>query len=134
MEQLAITEKEGANYLLYELNGALNAYTMGEFQNTLYDAVVKNNIVLDLSNLIELDPSGIGFLMAAFNDSVEAGYKLYFMSMSNEAEKAIASTGFKSEFNLINAVTEVNQFTKMNNHLKQKSTSKGSAFFMQSYY
>ena len=28
--------------------------------------------------------------------------------MSNEAEKAIASTGFKSQFNLINSVTEAN--------------------------
>ncbi len=107
MEQLAIVEKEGANYKLYELEGALNAYTLGEFQNTLYSAVLQNNIVLDMSKLIELDPSGIGVLMAAFNDSVEAGHTLYFMTMSNEADKAIASTGFKSLFNIINAVTEV---------------------------
>jgi len=46
-------------------------------------------------------------LMAAFNDSEEANHKLYFMSMSNESEKAIASTGFKSLFNIVNSVTEV---------------------------
>lgn len=107
MEQITITEKDGANYHLYELEGALNAYTLGEFQDTLYDAVQKNNIVLDMSRLIELDASGIGLLMAAFNDSEEAGYKLYFMTMSNEADKAIAATGFKYVFNLINSVTEV---------------------------
>ena len=109
MEQLSIVEKDGANYHLYELEGALNAYTIGEFQNTLYEAVHKNNIVLDMSKLVELDPAGIGFLMAAFNDSEDVGNKLYFMSMSNEAEKAIAATGFKYLFNLINSVTEVNQ-------------------------
>ncbi len=107
MEQITITEKDGANYHLYELEGALNAYTLGEFQDTLYDAVQKNNIVLDMSRLIELDASGIGLLMAAFNDSEEAGHKLYFMTMSNEADKAIAATGFKYVFNLINSVTEV---------------------------
>lgn len=107
MEQLSIVEKDGANYHVYELEGALNAYTLGEFQTTLYEAVLKNNIVLDMSRLIELDPAGIGFLMAAFNDSEEAGFKLYFMSMSNEVEKAIAATGFKYVFNLINSVTEV---------------------------
>ena len=107
MEQLSIVEKDGANYHLYELDGALNAYTLGEFQDTLYDAVQKNNIVLDMSRLIELDASGIGLLMAAFNDSEEAGHKLYFMTMSNEADKAIAATGFKYVFNLINSVTEV---------------------------
>ena len=107
MEQLSIVEKDGANYHLYELEGALNAYTLGEFQDTLYDAVQKNNIVLDMSRLTELDASGIGLLMAAFNDSEEAGHKLYFMTMSNEADKAIAATGFKYVFNLINSVTEV---------------------------
>ena len=108
MEQLSITEKEGANYHLYELQGSLNAYTLGEFQSTLYDAIQKNNIVLDMSKLVELDPAGIGFLMAAFNDSEDVGNKLYFMSMSSESEKAIAATGFKSLFNIINSVTEVN--------------------------
>ncbi|MBR6340675.1 MAG: STAS domain-containing protein [Treponema sp.] len=107
MEQITITEKDGANYHLYELEGALNAYTLGEFQETLYDAVQKNNVVLDMSRLIELDASGIGLLMAAFNDSEEVGHKLYFMTMSNEADKAIAATGFKYVFNLINSVTEV---------------------------
>ena len=107
MDQLNIVKKDGANYELYELNGALNAYTMGEFQDTLYAAVLQKNIVLDMSKLIELDASGLGFLMAAFNDSEEAGNKLYFMSLSNEADKAITSTGFKYLFNLINAVTEV---------------------------
>ena len=107
MEQITITEKDGANYHLYELEGALNAYTLGEFQDTLYDAVQKNNIVLDMSRLVELDASGIGLLMAAYNDSEDAGNKLYFMTMSNEADKAIAATGFKYVFNLINSVTEV---------------------------
>ena len=107
MEQLSIVEKDGANYHLYELDGALNAYTLGEFQTTLYEAVQHNNIVLDMSKVIELDPTGVGFLMAAFNDSEEAGHSLYFMSLSNEAEKAIAATGFKYLFNLINSVTEV---------------------------
>ena len=107
MEQLSIVEKDGANYHLYELDGALNAYTIGEFQNVLYEAVKQNNIVLDMSHVVELDPTGMGILMAAFNDSEEAGYSLYFMSVSNEAEKAISNTGFKQVFNLINSVTEV---------------------------
>ena len=106
MEQLSIVEKDGANYKLYELVGALNAYTIGEFQQKLYDDVQKNNVVLDMSELIELDPSGIGVLMAAFNDADETSHKLYFLSMSSEAERAISATGFKSVFNLINSVTE----------------------------
>ena len=107
MEQLSIVEKDGANYKLYELVGALNAYTIGEFQTKLYEDVAKNNVVLDMTNLIELDPSGMGVLMAAFNDAEETGHRLYFLTMSSESERAIASTGFKNVFNLINSVTEV---------------------------
>ena len=51
-------------------------------------------------------PSGVGFLMAAFNDAEAYGHKLYFLSLSNEAEKALAATGFKNEFHLINSITE----------------------------
>ncbi|MCQ2592361.1 MAG: STAS domain-containing protein [Treponema sp.] len=107
MEQLTLVEKDGANYHLYELEGALNAYTIGEFQDILYAAVLKKNIVLDLSKIVEIDGSGIGLLMAAFNDSEDSNHKMYLMSMSNESEKAIASTGFKSVFHIINSVTEV---------------------------
>ena len=57
---------------------------------------------------LRITPSSSSFLMAAFNDSEDVGHKLYFMSMSNEAEKAISATGFKYLFNLINSVTEVN--------------------------
>ncbi len=106
MEQLTIVEKEGANYKLYELKGGLTAYTLGEFENKLYEAVIKKNVVLDMTNLIEMDSSGMGMLMAAFNDSVDAGFKLYFLSMSNESSRALAETGFKSEFFIINSITE----------------------------
>ncbi|MCQ2583331.1 MAG: STAS domain-containing protein [Treponema sp.] len=107
MEQLTIVEKAGANYKEFILEGALNAYTVGEIQDNLYDSVQKNNVVLDMSKLIELDASGLGVLMAAFNDCEEAGHKLYFMAMSNESEKMLASTGFKHLFYQITAVTEV---------------------------
>jgi len=107
MEQLNVIEKEGANYKQYTLQGALNAYTLGEFSEKLYAEVLKVNVVLDMSELIELDMSGIGCLMAAFNDAEDSGKKLYFLNMSNEAQQAINNTGFKYLFNLINSVTEV---------------------------
>ncbi|MCQ2598057.1 MAG: STAS domain-containing protein [Treponema sp.] len=106
MEQLTITEREGANYRFYELKGGLSSYTLGDFENKLYENVLKKNVVLDMSQLVELDSSGLGLLMAAFNDANDAGNKLYFLSMSNESLRALTETGFKSEFNIINSITE----------------------------
>jgi anti-anti-sigma factor len=106
MNQLTITEKSGANYLLYELDGSLNAYTLAEFQQKVYAAIQKSNVVLDLSKVIDIDSSGIGVIMAAFNDGEDCGHTLYLMALSNECEKAIDATGFKNVLKIINAVTE----------------------------
>ena len=36
MDQLTIREKVGANYMLLELSGALNAYTVAELQDKVF--------------------------------------------------------------------------------------------------
>ena len=87
MEALTITEKKGANYILLELNGAINSYTLTEFQNRVYSIIKETNLVLDLSNVFEIDSSGMGVLFAAFNDGREVGKRLYLMNMSPQAQK-----------------------------------------------
>lgn len=106
MENLIITEREGANYKLYELTGGLNAYTLGDFAEKLYASVLDRNVVLDMSKLIEIDSSGLGLVMAAFNDAVDAEHKLYLLSISSEVDRALLDSGFRSEFKIINSVTE----------------------------
>ena len=107
MDQLTITEKTGANYLLFECNGAINAYTISEFQQKLYNTINKSNVVLDLSEVSEIDDSGMGVIMAAFNDGEDTGHTLYLMSPSNESERAIEATGFSKVLHIISTATEV---------------------------
>ena len=107
MEQLTVTRKEGADYILFELSGSVNAYTAVNIQTKLYETIEKQNVVLDLANVVELDASALGVIMAAHNDTEEYHTILYLMSLSNEADKAILSTGFKELFRIINSVTEV---------------------------
>ena len=106
MENLTIAEREGANYKLYELTGGLNAYTLGDFAEKLYAAVLEKNVVLDLSKLIEIDSSGLGLIMAAFNDSVDAEHVMFLLSISSVVDRALLDSGFRSSFRLINSVTE----------------------------
>ena len=107
MEQLTITKKEGADYILFELNGAFNAYTAVNIQNKIYSEIQTHNVVLDLTNVIQLDAAAMGVIMAAHNDAEENHTKLYLMKLSNEAEKTISATGFRDLFRIINSVTEV---------------------------
>ena len=84
MEALTITEKKGANYILLEMNGAINSYTLQEFQNRVYSIIKETNLVLDLSNVFEIDSSGMGVLFACFNDGREAGKRLYLSSARSQ--------------------------------------------------
>ena len=107
MEQLAITEKRGANYVLYELTGSANSYTVGELQEKIFEEIKGNNVVLDMSQVTDIDSTGMGMLFAAFNDGLESGYKLYLMNMSFTALNRVKDTGFLEAFKVIQSVTEV---------------------------
>jgi anti-anti-sigma factor len=106
MEQLKLLEKKGANYVLLEVSGTINSYTFSEFQSKLYTLVTDTNVVVDMSLVTNIDSSGLGVILAAFNDAEESGYRLYIMRPSNEARKALESTGFIDFFPIIQAVTE----------------------------
>ncbi len=107
MEQLQITEKNGANYVLYDLSGVLSTYTCSEFQEKVYEEIQRSNLVFDLSGVEEIDSVGVGIIMSCFNDGEEYGYKLYLMNPSPAVRQALEDTGFYSIFNFIHSVTEM---------------------------
>lgn len=107
MEQLAVTEKRGANYILFELTGSCNSYTIGDLQDKIFDEIKRTNVVLDLSQVFTIDSTAMGMLFAAFNEGQEYGFKLYLMNMSFSAMNTVKETGFLEAFNVIQSVTEV---------------------------
>jgi len=107
MEQLQINEKAGANYILLELAGTLNNYTVLEFQTKLWTNIKETNIVLELSQIEEIDSTGVGTILAGYNDGQDSKKKLYIMNPSPAAREAIEDTGFASLFYFIHSVTEV---------------------------
>lgn len=107
MEQLTLTEKNGANYILLELTGTLDSYTSAEFQTKVYDYIKTTNVVLDMSQVEKIDSTGMGILMAGFNDGLDNGKKLYILTPSPTVREAIDDTGFSDTFYFIHSVTEV---------------------------
>ena len=107
MEQIVIQEKKGANYVLLEVSGVLNSYTYLDFQTKVFSIVKETNLVIDMAEITNLSSSGLGFLLAAYDDAEEAGNKIYIMHPSVIAQKAIESTGFSDYFPIIFSLTEV---------------------------
>ncbi len=107
MDTLKVVEKFGSNYVLYEVSGVINSYTLDELKTKVYSIVVDSNLVLDLSLVEAIDSAGVGVVMAGFNDAEEFGHKLYIMNPSPQARKALDDTGFGDTFYFIHSVTEV---------------------------
>lgn len=107
METLLLTEKNGANYILYELSGTLSTYTSTEFQEKVYENIQHTNIVFDCSGIEAIDSVGVGIFMATFNDGETYGHKLFLMNPSPALRQSLEDTGFYSLFNLIHSVTEI---------------------------
>ncbi|MCQ2610982.1 MAG: STAS domain-containing protein [Treponema sp.] len=107
MEQLAISEKRGANYILYELKGACNSYTIADISTKIFEEIKTTNVVIDMSAVTDLDSSGMGMLFAGFNDGLQYHHKLYLLGLSFAAQKTVTDTGFLEAFNVIQSVTEV---------------------------
>ena len=107
MDQLILTEKTGANYILLELIGTIDSYTSAEFQNKVYSYIQTTNVVLDMSQVDGIESTGMGIIMAGFNDGLDSGKKLYILSPSPAVREAIDDTGFSDTFYFIHSVTEV---------------------------
>ncbi|MBR1536269.1 MAG: STAS domain-containing protein [Treponema sp.] len=107
MEQLSIIEKQGANYVLYEISGVMNTYTVTELAEKLDENIKKSNIVLDLERVEAVDSVGVGLIMATHNDGEDNNRRLYIMNPSAPARIALEETGFYEVFDVIHAVTEV---------------------------
>lgn len=107
MEQIVIKEKKGVNYVLLEVSGVLNSYTYIDFQTKVFSIAKEKNLVIDMAEITNLSSSGLGVLLAAYDDAEERGNKIYIMRPSLIAQKAIESTGFADCFPIIFSLTEV---------------------------
>ena len=107
MNQLSLTEKIGPNYMLLELVGDVNSYTISELEEKIYRYILDTNVVLDMSMVSSMDSSGLGIILAGINDGEKFGTKLFMMNPSDAAHYALTRTGFWNTFYIIHSVTEV---------------------------
>ncbi len=107
MDQLTLSEKIGSNYMYLDISGALNSYTLTEFQEKVYSYIPDFNVVVKMEEIIQIDSSGVGVLLAAHNEGLDSGTKFYIMSPSEPVRHALDKTGFMDMLNIIHSVTEV---------------------------
>ena len=107
MMDLVINEERKDNCILLTVEGTINSYTYGDFEEKIYSAIKYNNIALDLSRVTNLSSSGLGVLMSAHDDGEEKGYSIYILNPSDIVKLAIDSTGFSDMFKIIHSTDDI---------------------------
>lgn len=107
MENLEIKEEERENCIVLSISGNLNSYTYGDFEEKIYSAIKKNNVVLELAQVTNMSSSGLGVLMSAHDDGEDVGNKIFILNPSEIVRLAIDSTGFSDMFKIIHSIDEV---------------------------
>ena len=51
MEQLGIREKNGSNYVLFEIEGNLNSYTSQEFSEKVFSNIKERIVIVDMERV-----------------------------------------------------------------------------------
>ncbi len=107
MDDLIINQETTDKYLLLKVEGTINSYTYGSFEEKVYAGIKEKNIVMDLAKVTNMSSSGLGVLMSAHDDGEETGHEIFILNPSEVVKMAIDSTGFSDMFKVIHSLDEV---------------------------
>ncbi|HOX12681.1 MAG TPA: STAS domain-containing protein [Spirochaetia bacterium] len=98
MNQLTVEEIRETGRTILQIAGPVNSYTFTDFQEKIFKAVRRSDIVVDMEKVTTLSSAGLGVLMAAMEDAEGAGRKIWILRPSEIVRLAIESTGFSDRF------------------------------------
>lgn len=107
MEQLTYSEKKGSHYVIYELGGGLTFSTIDVFRTSLYEKVAETNVALGLSQITEIDSTGVGVIFAANGYAKEYSHNFYLLNPSGEVLRSLVSTGLYDLLEVVTSTTEI---------------------------
>ena len=88
------TSDEGDGYHLCRLSGEVDAYTVGEFRETLSNIENVRWLIIDLSEVPFMDSAGLGALIGAIRRVREGEGDVAVVSTNPGLNKLLHTTGF----------------------------------------
>ncbi len=85
---------EGDGYHLCRLGGEVDAYTVGEFRETLSNIESVRWLIIELSEVPFMDSAGLGALIGAIRRVREGGGDVAVVSTQPGLNKLLHTTGF----------------------------------------
>ena len=91
---LDIQVEEGGQYTICRPVGELDAFTVGQFRESLNDLGSSGRLLIDLSGVPFLDSAGLGALIGAVRRSREAGGDVAVYGARPAVARLLHTTGF----------------------------------------
>ena len=85
---------EGDDYHLCRLSGEVDAYTVGQFRETLAEIESVHWLIIELSEVPFMDSAGLGALIGAIRRVREGGGDVAVLSTNPGLNKLLQTTGF----------------------------------------
>jgi anti-sigma B factor antagonist len=94
MRVLEIQIEEAAEYTVCRPVGELDAYTVGQFRESLGDLASANRLIIDLSEVPFMDSAGLGALIGGIRRAREAGGQVAVACSRPTLTRLLHTTGF----------------------------------------
>ena len=94
MRVLEIQIEETAEYTVCRPVGELDAYTVGQFRESLGDLASAGRLVIDLSEVPFMDSAGLGALIGGIRRAREAGGQVAVACSRPTLTRLLHTTGF----------------------------------------
>lgn len=94
MSVLEIQIEEAAEYTVCRPIGELDAYTVGQFRESLGDLASAGRLVIDLSEVPFMDSAGLGALIGGIRRAREAGGQVAVACSRPTLTRLLHTTGF----------------------------------------
>jgi anti-sigma B factor antagonist len=91
---LDITVDETADYKVCRPSGELDAFTVGQFRETLADLTGPGRVLIDLSGVPFMDSAGLGALIGGVRRAREAGGDVAVFGPRPAVARLLHTTGF----------------------------------------
>ncbi len=91
---LEIQIEEAAEYTVCRPVGELDAYTVGQFRESLGDLASSGRLVIDLSEVPFMDSAGLGALIGGIRRAREAGGQVAVACSRPTLTRLLHTTGF----------------------------------------
>jgi anti-sigma B factor antagonist len=103
---MKIESREHEGFIIFDLDGDFDSRTAGDAKEEIRKVILggKNNIIINLENVMYIDSAGLGTLVSALKTAKEMGGNVWLAGLTAQVKMVIELTRLHQVFNVYDSV------------------------------